>query len=139
MALNSPAVDIVDFLEAAGFGTKGVNLFSFGWGTGGDVDINSQVMIAALDGLPQEDRTLVEQPTIQVLTRGEPDVGSVVAYARARGIHEFLIQDHQFTINGTEYIDFEPLSLPQTVGRDSESRQIISATYVTMRNPQSAQ
>lgn len=137
MALNSPATDVSQYLADNGHGQLGVDIFRFEWGTSvvDGEDLDRQILVRNGEGPTQEIRSLVEEPMIQILVRGGKGKSSAAVYATARAVYEFLILTNKVTINEMQYVDFEPLSSPQEIGRDSEDRQTVTMRFLTLRNP----
>lgn len=136
MPLNSPAWDVSQLLAENGFGSIATDIFRFEWGQNTDgTAIDRQILVRSEAGVPQEIRDLVEQPIIQILVRGDKAESSATVYATARAVYEFLLATFKVTINELQYVDFEPLSAPTEIGRDSEDRQVVTQRFSTYRNP----
>ncbi|MCK5643132.1 MAG: hypothetical protein KAJ19_20150 [Gammaproteobacteria bacterium] len=133
MTLPSVSQDIAALLDAdVGLGlTSGADLFIMAW----DPDTDLQTLIMDTGGIDSDLKGIYEQPTFQVLHRGARDGDGATAYARMRQIHEFLIARPTETINGQQYLQFEPQSSLVGLGRDDNSRHVFSMNYFTFRSP----
>lgn len=130
---NAVSFDIMQLLAANGFGTQGTDLFALEWGAG----IDKQILIMDSEGLESEQKLANEHPGFQVLTRGGKKESQGVAYASARAVHIFLInRPDLLTINGVDYLGFEPVSNLIPLGRDDNQRYTFSVNYLTYRNPE---
>lgn len=130
---NAVSFDVMQLLDTNGFGTQGTDLFALGWG----VDVDEQILLMDTEGFESERKLAYEHPGFQVLTRGKKTESQGVAYERARDVHIFLInQPDLLTINGVDYLGFEPVSSLIPLGRDSNERYTFSVNYVTYRNPE---
>lgn len=133
MTIPAVSQDIADMIEAdAGLGlTQATNLFIMEWGK----EVDAQVLIMDGTGIDSDLKDIYEQPTFQVLVRGKKTDGGITVSDRIRAVHEFLIGEPTRTINGRNYLQFEPISLPTSIGRDENDRPQWSANYFTFRAP----
>jgi len=130
---NSVAEDIADYIETGGFGVLGTDLFGVQWGPDGD---DKQILVMETGGVDSPLKDAYEQPTFQILVRGDKNDRYPDIYARIRDIHEYLISSSETTvINGLTYLGFEPLSNIAPIGKDDNDRFIYSSNYYTFRNP----
>lgn len=135
MALNNVAEDIVTLLDDASKGTAATDLFSFQWGSTEDgVEVNKQIMVRHTDDIPNGHKTDYEQPTFNILVRGNTNEGFVSVHDRARDIYEFMVQQVRQTLNGTEYLQYAPIGGLIPIGKDSNNRVVFSMNFFTFRN-----
>ena len=136
MTVNAVAFDIMTLLGDELPLTVGVDLFAQEWGHDNGQEINAQVVVHDVEGFSSPLKDAWEQPTIQILVRGEKAADSNTAYQQMRQVHEFLIQQPELvTVNGCEYLGFEPLGTIARLGRDDNDRMVYSMNYYTYRNP----
>jgi hypothetical protein len=112
---------LLDYLQAQGLGTKGVDLFSF-------LPDQPDSLVALLpyegqaggwrddNGLPIDDA-----PRFQVLTR---DPSETTAAAKAKQVHAVL-HVRQQAIGGTWYMAIEPQQTPFFLKRDASNRAVV--------------
>lgn len=104
------------------------------WGKDADGYIDKQIMIAdgvgELSDIPQ----YYERPMFTVNFRGDKDENSKTAYDNALVVHDFLVNTNRVTINGIDYSYFDTFAPLQQLERDDESRWILFARYLTLRN-----
>lgn len=135
MALNSVSEDIRQLLNDNSKGTQGVDLFPFEWGcddTGAEID--KQILVIDgpnIDVIVKED---FERPTFVIYVRGSTNESSKSVYDRVRDIYEFMIVQERQTINGTEYLQYEPIAAPIALTKDSNNRFTYSINFSTYRN-----
>lgn len=134
MALNSVAEDVRTLLNANSKGTEGTDLFSFQWGSADDGDeIDKQILVIELGSDDGGLKVELEIPTFQILVRGDTNEGVKSVHDRARDIFEFMCQQVRQTINGTEYVEFEPQGGPIPLGKDDNNRHLYSMNFFTFR------
>ena len=132
--MNSPAIDIKDFLLAVSgesssdLGlTMGINLF---------VAVLPETPVLAtaiIDGPgPQPEPNNIRQSTIQILTRGVAN-GYIAAWAKIEAIVNELHAQANITINSTKYIQIYKFNEISHVGNDSKGRPIFSCTLAIKR------
>lgn len=130
---NAVSFDIITLLAANGFGTSGVDLFGMEWG----VNVAKQILVMDTAGFDSPQKLQFEQPGFQILARGEKTKSPTLVYDDARAIQIFLInQPTLVTINGTDYLGFEPQGNLAGIGRDSNQRYVYSMNFWTYRNPE---
>lgn len=133
--MNSVAFDVMTFLNDNAIGTTGTDLFCFEWGHASQEEIDKQVLVLDQEAVDSPLKNTYEQPVIQVLVRGSKRESGKTVYARARAIFNLLIAQSTVTINGTDYLEFEPLSNVTPIGRDANNRFMVSLNFYTFRNP----
>jgi len=134
---NAPSVDIATLLNDNGFGSLGTDLFAMTWGTNSSQQINKQILVMDTSGFDSNLRLEFEQPGFQILTRGDKRESPKDVYDRARAVHIFLInQPDLLTINGVDYLGFEPIGNLAPLGKDENERFIFTMNYFTFRNPE---
>lgn len=129
--MNPIYYDVAFHLQSNGFGTLGSDLFGGEWGVG----VNKQVLV--IDGVAttSELKDLYEQPSVQILVRGDKMERDVDVYRRAYDIRKFLLsQPESFTMNGTCYKGLEEGSNIAPLGKDDNERFIYSMNLYTWRN-----
>lgn len=130
---NAVSKDIATLLAANGFGTLGIDIFFGEWGKD---STDEQILILDTGGIDTVDKDQYEQPAFQVLQRGGKQKSVSVVYDAARLIDIFLKEQLPLvTINGTDYLGFDPVSTPTGIGRDENDRYVYTMNYVTFRNP----
>ena len=77
-----------------------------------------------------------DQSVFKVIVRGGKGEDMNTAFTRCRNIYDFLEPRAREIINGTEYLEYEPMSGVITHGRDPNDRAVFSANFYTFRNPQ---
>lgn len=128
MTQNALSIDVMALLAANALGTVGTNLFAMEWGD----KVDAQTLILDTGGIPSDLKDSYEQPTFQILVRGNRNADANIAYQSIRAVHDFLIAQPS-TIN---LLQFEPNSGPPTLlGRDENDRMTYSCNYYTYRNP----
>ncbi len=127
--MNSSSEDIKDMLESsscaiADFGT---DLFI------GFMPDSPDLCICLYDtgGEPQEHD--IETPHLMVKVRGNPG-GYVEAYAKIKGIKDFLHGKGGFSINGTKYVGIWSISSILSIGNDEKKRPRLSTNFRIQRS-----
>lgn len=129
---NAVSIDIMTFLAANGFGVIGTDLFAMAWGEG----VDAQILIMDTGGIDTDLKLVVENPTFQILARGDKNIDINATFGVIRSAHEFLISAKDPVISGTAYIGgFEPRGIINSLGRDNNDRVMFSANYFTFRDP----
>ena len=128
--MKAVSVDIMTLLANNSLGTIGTNLFAMAWGEG----VDEQVLVLDAPGVNSPLKKVYEQPSFQILVRGEKNGDMNDAYQKMRDIHEFLIAQPSQDIDDTGYLQYEPLSSIAGLGRDDNDRGIFSMNYYTFRN-----
>ena len=135
MSLNSVSEDIRLLLGNGAKGVVGTDLFSFQWGSsigGGEVD--KQIVVKDSGAIEAKVKDEYENPTFNILVRGETSEGFKSVHDRARDIYEFVIVQIRQTLNGTEYVEFAPIGGLMSLGKDSNNRVVYSMNFFTYRN-----
>lgn len=135
MSLNSVSEDVRTMLNDGLKGVSGTDLFSFQWGSGADgVEIDKQILVVdegVIDSLLKEQ---YENPTINIFVRGGTSEGLKAVHDRARDIYEYMISQVRQIINGTEYVEFEPVGGLNALGKDENNRAVYLMNFYTFRN-----
>lgn len=138
MSLNAVSEDIKKLLQdnAATIGLTGIPITSFQWRSGADGDeIDNQVLVLDTGNIEALIKDEYENPTFNIMVRGDTQEGVKSTHDRARVIYEFMLQEKRKTINGTEYIEYAPLADGiQPMGKDECNRFVYSMTFFTYRN-----
>lgn len=135
MALNSVSEDIRQLLNDNSKGTQGTDLFSFQWGSGFEgAETQAQILVIDTQNIDVIDKLYYERPTFLIYVRGSTTESNKAVYDRARDIYEFMIQQVRQEINGTEYIEFEPVDGPRNLGKDENNRFTYSMNFSTFRD-----
>lgn len=129
--MKAVSVDIMSLLNTNGLGVTGTDLFAMAW----NESVDSQILILDTPGVDSPLKEVYEQPTFQILVRGEKGGDMITAHDLLRSIHEFLIVQPTQTIDGTDYLQYEPLSTIAGLGRDDNDRPVFTMNYYTFRNP----
>ena len=128
--------DIRFLLDQNSFGVSGTDLFSFEWGSNVEGDeIDSQILILDADDIETPLKELYENPTFTILVRGSKVESGKTVHDRARAVYEFMIQRPSETIDGTDYLQFEPITGLVPIGRDENDRHVYTMTFYTYRDP----
>ena len=130
MTTNAIYVDIATLLNDNGFGTIGTDLFGGEWGIG----VDAQTLVLDGVGIPSDLKEVYEQPSVQILVRGEKNQAAHLVYSKAKAISDFLVTlSESVTINTTEYKGFEPSSNIAPLGKDANERHSYSMNFSTFR------
>lgn len=139
MSLNAVAEDIRQLLadNAATLGLTSIPITAFQWKSGANGDeIDSQVLVLDAGNIDSLIKDEYENPTFEIRTRGDTQEGVKIVHDRARGIYEFMIQEPRKTINGTEYIEYAPITDSiLSAGKDKSNRFVYSTIFFTFRCP----
>ena len=130
MTTNAIYVDITQLLSDNGFGTLGTDL------TGGEwlISVDAQTLVLDGVGTPSDLKEVYEQPSVQILVRGEKNQAAHLVYSLAKAISDFLVTlSESVTINTTEYKGFEPSSNIAPLGKDASERHSYSMNFFTYR------
>ena len=129
MTINASFFDIATLLNDNALGSLGVDLFGGEWG-----DVDAQTLVLDGSSTPSDLKEVYEQPSVQILVRGEKLQASHLVYATAKAISDFLVtQAESVTINTTEYKGFEPSSNIAPLGKDANERHVYSMNFSTYR------
>lgn len=118
-------------LNANTLGTIGTDLFCFAL----EAEVDSQVCVIDVEDISSYKEN-PEQSVFKVIVRGNKGEDMNTAFTRCRNIHEFLEPRVREVINGTEYLEYEPMAGVTTHGRDPNDRAVFSTTFYTFRNPE---
>lgn len=132
--MNAVSFDIATLLGTNGFGNFGDpngNIGAMAWIEG----LAEQILILDTGSIDRPLALQSEQPTFQILARGEKNADMNVTYNNLQAIHEFLLPLGTTEINGDDYLSFFPISAPTGIGRDDKDRAVFTANYSTFRNP----
>ena len=131
MTTNAIYFDITTFLSDNGFGTLGTDLNGSEW----LIDVDAQTIVLDGVGFPSDLKEVFEQPSVQILVRGEKGGAAHLVYTKAKAISDFLLsQSECVTINATVYKGFEQGSNIAALGKDEDQRHIYSSNFYTYRN-----
>ncbi len=130
MALNSPALDIANYLGSSGvaLGVLQTDLFV------GFEPNSPDFAITVYDtpGPSPNARFLRDEPTIQIRTRGKPGDYST-AWAKAQDIKDALLGLPTQILSGTNYVQFLMIGDIQSIGRDGNNRPLIVTNWQLVR------
>lgn len=129
--MNAVSFDIMTLLSDNAFGTIGTDLGAMAWLE----DIDEQVIVLDTGSIDRSLALQSEQPTFQILARGNKGEDLKTTYDTIRAIHEFLLPLGATVINGEDYLSFFPINAPTGIGRDKNDRAVFTANYYTFRNP----
>lgn len=134
--MNPVYYDVTSFLQANGFGTIGTSLAGGEWNRAiNGKEIDRQTLVLEGVGIPSDLKDLYEQPSVQILVRGDKIERDVDVYRRAYDIRKFLLsQPETVELNGTCYKGFEEGSNLAPLGKDDNQRHIYSMNLFTWRN-----
>lgn len=111
--------------------TLGSNLFGGEWNVGKD----KQTLCIEGVGFPSDQKELYEQPSVQILVRGDKGQADYRVYNMAKEISDFLLQQSEcVTINSTDYKGFEVGSTIAPLGKDENERFVYSMNFYSWRN-----
>jgi hypothetical protein len=130
--MNPAYYDVATLIndDLAGY-TLSDNLFGGAWGA----NIDAQALCLEGVGTPSDLKDLYEQPSVQILVRGDKNEADHLVYRRAKEISDFLLsQTECVTINGTDYKGFEEGANIAPLGKDDKERFIYSMNFYSWRN-----
>lgn len=111
--------------------TLGSNLFGGEW----NADTDKQVLCVEGVGAPSDHKQIYEQPSVQILVRGDKGQPDYRVYNMAKEISDFLLQQSEcVTINNTDYKGFEVGSTIGPLGKDENERFSYSMNFFSWRN-----
>ena len=111
--------------------TLGSTLFGGEWNAGTD----KQALCIEGVGVPSDQKELYEQPSVQILVRGDKLQADYHVYRMAKEISDFLLQQSEcVTINATTYKGFEVGSTISPLGKDENERFVYSMNFYSWRN-----
>lgn len=136
MSLNAASEDIRAMLHTGLFGVSGTDLFSLEWGTAlNGKEVDKQILVVDTEDVDSSIKDEYEQPTFTIFVRGSTSESMKVVHDRARALYEFMIQQVRQTLNGTEYVEFAPVTGLLSLGRDNNNRAVYSMNFFTFRSP----
>ncbi len=139
MSLNAVSEDIRQLLDdnSVALGIDSIPITAFQWRSGADgAEVDSQILVLDTGNIESLIKDEYENPTFNVMARGDTQEKVKTVHDRARGIYEFLLQEIRETINGTEYIQYAPVADGiQPLGKDKSNRFVYSMTFFTYRCP----
>jgi hypothetical protein len=131
MTANPIFYDVATLLSDNGLGTLGDSIFGGEWNIGQD----KQVLCLEGIGTPSDVKDSFEQPSVQILVRGDRNQASHLVYDTAKKIYDFLILlSETVTVNNTEYKGFEPSSNIAALGKDDNERHTYSMNFYSYRS-----
>lgn len=136
--MNPIYYDVAFFLQANGFGTIGEDLAGGEWNKAVNGNpFNKQTLVLEGIGTPSDLKDLYENPSVQILVRGDKMEPDVDVYRRAHTISRFLLsQPENVDVNGTCYKGFEEGSTIAPLGKDESQRFVYSMNFFTWRSAQ---
>ena len=127
--MNPLYYDIAFFLQSNGFGTLGSDLFGGEWGSP-----DKQTLVLEGVATPTDLKNLYEQPSVQILVRGDKLEPDYKVYQRAYEIRKFMLsQSENVNVNGCVLKGFEEGSNIAPLGKDQNERFIYSMNFTTYR------
>ncbi len=130
MAINSPSLDIAEYMElsGAGLGVLGTDLFI------GNEPENPDFVITVYDtgGTSPNARFLRDEPTVQIRVRGKPG-DYLSAWTKAQDIKDALLGLGTQVLSGTNYVMFLQVGDVQSIGRDENDRPLIVTNWQLVR------
>jgi hypothetical protein len=124
--MNPVYSDIVTLLNDNGF----TDIFGSAWGAQ-----DKQILVMDSGGVPSELKRLYENPTFQILVRGEKFDSDINVYTVAKSVSDFLIGLVDcIDIGTTGYTGFEPDSNIAALGKDANERFVYTMNFSTYRN-----
>jgi hypothetical protein len=121
------AEDVALLLQSEGFGTLGINIFAYKWGSSED-----QVLVMPGVGSSSLLKDLYRNPSVQILIRGKRNVSHTIPYSLAERIYGFLSNlPENVSVNGNSYKGFDPESEIGVLGEDENERPVFSLNFNT--------
>ena len=131
MPNNAIHYDIATLLNDNALGVLGADLFGGEWAQ----NIDAQTLVRDGVGTPSDLKEVYEQPSVQILVRGEKLEAAHIVYSKAKAISDFLLsQSECVTINTTVYKGFEQGSNIAALGKDESERHAYAMNFSTYRN-----
>jgi len=137
--MTLPSADIKDLLVTAGVGT-----FALGTSTDWSINISQEppfptvphtaITIYDTGGFAPNARFLLEEPTVQVRIRGNPN-DYQAAYLKAQAVKDALLGRPGSTLNGNKYVGIWQDSDIISLGNDDNDRPILVANFKIVREP----
>ena len=128
--MNPVYYDVAFHLQSNGFGTLGDDLFGGEWG-----DSDKQILVIDGAGIPSPLKDSYEQPSVQILVRGNKLEPDYQVYRAAKLIYDFMVSlPETVELNGTCYKGMEIGSNLAPLGKDENQRFIYSMNFTTWRN-----
>ena len=126
--MNSVSFDILTLLQSQGFGTIGTNMFGNELGT-----VDAQILVSDTGAYDSQLHELYENPTFQIIVRGNKKESNLTSYNKIRAIYEYLNTQGLTTINSQEYELFKSFGGINGLGRDDNDRYVWSCNFMTYR------
>jgi hypothetical protein len=128
--MNAIHYDIAWLLSSNGIGQLGEDLFGGEWG-----QTDKQVLVLDGVGTPSELKTQYEQPSVQILVRGDRNEASHLVYEKAKQVSDFLLSlDSNVAVNSANYKGFEQETNIAQLGKDENERFVYSMNFSTYRD-----
>lgn len=129
--MNATYFDVATLISDEGsFGSLGVDIFGGEWG-----DADRQILVLDGEGIPSDLPQTYEQPTVQVLVRGNKNESDHEVYLTAKLVSDFLLfQSDNVVVNDETYKGFQESSNIAPMGKDSKQRFAYSMNFFTWRN-----
>lgn len=135
---NAPSEDIVDILVAEGIGTAAAQS---GWGIyrRKEPDIegvspNTVVTVYDTGGLDPNPKFLLDQPTIMIRVRGNPNEYDLT-YTKCEAVKDALLGLVAQSIHGTFYVGIWQQSDIFFIGDDEKDRPVFTLNFLIRRQP----
>ena len=128
--INTPTYYLVaSLLSQNGFGSLRTDIFGGEWGR-----CDEQILVIEGIGTPADPKELYENPSVQILVRGDKRQASHEVYATAKNISDFMLTlPDSVDIDGVCYTGFEEASNIAQLGKDDNERFIYSMNFSTFR------
>lgn len=131
--MNSPSEDLATLLNGQFGLSLGGNLFAFEMGFNDDVEVDKQVAIFDTGSASVDGFGIYENPTLQVIFRGDKIESGKTVYDFAKPIFDFIMSITGSDQNDSNYSLFHPLGDLNRLGRDDEGRYIYTANLYAYR------
>ena len=128
--MNSPAVDIMEYLQSGGVGTIGS---SSGWSLNSSREpATPDTTVTLYDGVGSGNdyEINLHSPSIQIRARGN---NYRVVYAKMDEIESYLLSTESFTVGSTRYVGAWNPGGIELIGYDENDRAIIVMNINLMR------
>lgn len=131
--MNPSFYDIALYMQSAGFGVVGENIFGGEFGTDGSNDIDAQILVLTTTELFAI-KEQAESVSAQFIVRGEKRQPQLSVSQKAREIIEhFNGITSNIEMNGFCYTEFD-FESGSYIGRDEQERPVYSINFSTFRN-----
>jgi hypothetical protein len=122
--------DIADYIQTAGLGTIGEDLFTAKMPDSPD----ACACLTERSGIAPDAITTIERPGFRVLCRGEDsDAGISAAFAKAYAIKKLLHRAVGLTLGTTLYHRIDALGAPSYNAQDDRGRPIYELSFVATK------